>query len=98
MSAQSVTIERVVDKLRELEARVRALERMAEDDRTLDDIRASISMIADSVASPHREQPHREQPQAGAPQAGAPQAGRPAEPPRHRRSMTALHDPRFRAL
>lgn len=44
-------MERVVDKIRELEARVRALERLAEDDRTLDDIRSSISMLADSMAN-----------------------------------------------
>ena len=46
-------MERVVDKVRELEARVRALERIAEDDRTLDDIRSSISILAESVANNH---------------------------------------------
>ena len=44
-------MERVVDKLRELEARIKALERQAEDNRTLDDIRCNISMLAETVSS-----------------------------------------------
>lgn len=46
-----VSTERIVDKLRELEARVRALERQADDNRTLEDIRCSISMLSETVVA-----------------------------------------------
>jgi hypothetical protein len=89
-----VTMERVVDKLRELEARIRALERQAEDNRTLDDIRCSISMLAETVSS-------------GAAAAAAP--ARPRQLPQRPAAVSAatttevygaaaLADPRFRSL
>ena len=83
-------MERVVDKLRELEARVRALERQAEDNRTLDDIRCSISMLADTVSH-------------GASAASKPRSlpPRPAAASAETMSVfsgSALADPRFRTL
>lgn len=92
--AAVVTMERVVDKLRELEARVRALERQAEDNRTLDDIRCSISMLAETVSH-------------GAPAVSA-AASKPRQlqqrpttasaESRSEFSGSALSDPRFRTL
>lgn len=92
-----VTMERVVDKIRELEARIRALERLAEDDRTLDDIRTSITMLADSMANgrpgPGPAEAHvrsEKKPDASGKSAAA--SGKSAA------DSTALADPRFRVV
>lgn len=47
--AGAITLERVIEKVRELESRVRALERAEESSRAIDDIRSSLAMIADKV-------------------------------------------------
>jgi hypothetical protein len=49
MGNAAITLDRVIEKVRELEARVRALEREADNSRHLEDIRSSISMIADRL-------------------------------------------------
>jgi hypothetical protein len=83
----AVTMERVVDKLRELEARVRALERHAEDSRTLDDIRCSISMLTDTIS------------QGTAPKRPAVSLKHEQRQDQHcQQNATALADPRFRTV
>lgn len=92
-----VTMERVVDKIRELEARIRALERLAEDDRTLDDIRTSITMLAESMANG---------PEQASASASASTSNRTQTPIKQTKQQqqqaavgfTALTDPRFRVL
>eukprot|EP00873_Tetraselmis_striata_P033894 jgi/Tetstr1/454158/TSEL_041077.t1 len=93
--AGGVTMERVIDKIRELEARVRALERMAEDDRTLDDIRTSITMLADSMANNNNGAAADP---GIAKERGPDLARRPARAPAPAKGFTALADPRFRVL
>ena len=84
-----VTMERVVDKIRELEARIRALERRAEDDRTLDDIRTSITMLAESMAN------GTETSSSGS---AKPTTANDARAKTKAPDFTALADPRFRVL
>lgn len=90
--AAVVTMERVVDKLRELEARVRALERQAEDNRTLDDIRCSISMLAETVS--HGALPVS----ASKPRSLPPRPAAASAETMSVFSGSALADPRFRTL
>lgn len=88
----AVTMERVVDKIRELEARIRALERMAEDDRTLDDIRTSITMLAESMANGADTPAPRPAP------VPAKSSHRTPKPANASPAITALSDPRFRVI
>lgn len=94
MAASSVTMERVVDKVREIDARVRALERLADTDRALDDIRSSISLLADSMATGSRGQ---ETATARQPAARPPRSREPREDASEP-DVTALSDPRFRTI
>ena len=48
---------RVVERFNELDARVRALERKADEDTTLADLRTSMEMLTDAVKSSSRTPP-----------------------------------------
>ena len=48
--------ERVIEKFNELDSRVRALERKADDDTTLADLRTSMEMLTDAVKNASKEQ------------------------------------------
>lgn len=92
----SVTIERVVDKIREIDARVRALERMSDTDRALDDIRTSISLIADSMATGRTGFTGEHAPRAQAARPGITRMAK--KESRSDTDVTALTDPRFRIV
>ena len=49
--AMSRFAERVVEKIKELDARMRALERSAEDDTTLTDLRTSMEILTQAVTN-----------------------------------------------
>jgi hypothetical protein len=101
MSSAVVTMERVVDKIRELEARIRALERVAEDNRALDDIRTSITMLAESMANNAQPDAHSQPRQAQTPPPSSMRRTATASDSNVRPNsggLVALADPRFRII
>nr|WRJ69975.1 hypothetical protein TetV2_00530 [Oceanusvirus sp.] len=100
MPSVAETLERINERLYDLDARVRALERKADDDRVLEDIQSSISMLADSI---------QEHPSSAAAAASDNRNGRTASTASTASTAradiadsgsvaTALTDPRFRAI
>lgn len=61
MPTQTPTIaevfERINEKLYDLDARVRALERLSDDNRVLEDIHSSITMLSDSISKGETKEP-----------------------------------------
>ncbi|AUF82556.1 hypothetical protein TetV_474 [Tetraselmis virus 1] len=97
MTSVAEMFERINEKLYDLDARVRALERQSEDSRILEDIHSSISILADSVQehvpSPPventKDKPKFPQKESAVPDSNGP----PCE-----KHKTILTDPRFRVL